>query len=105
MYVVGATRASMLVKVREIVPDHFLLIPGVGAQGGDLAEVAEYGMNKQCGLIVNSSRAIIYADDSKSLRRLAREKAMEVQEQMKKLLEKNCKELRVLSFCAAGCQL
>ena len=64
MYVVGATRASMLVKVRELVPDHFLLIPGVGAQGGDLSEVAEYGLNSQCGLIVNSSRAIIYADST-----------------------------------------
>ena len=88
MYVVGATRASMLIKVREIVPDHFLLIPGVGAQGGDLAEVAKYGMNKNCGLIVNSSRAIIYADDSDQFASAAREKAMEVREQMKELLVK-----------------
>lgn len=88
MYVIGATRASMLVKVREILPDHFLLIPGVGAQGGDLAEVAEYGLNKQCGLIVNSSRAIIYADDSEKFAQAAREKAREVQQQMKELLEK-----------------
>lgn len=88
MYVVGATRAAMLVKVREILPDHFLLIPGVGAQGGDLAEVAEYGLNKQCGLIVNSSRAIIYADDSEKFALAARDKAREVQQQMQELLKK-----------------
>lgn len=87
MFVIGATRASMLVKVREILPDHFLLIPGVGAQGGDLAEVAGYGLNKKCGLIVNSSRAIIYADDSEKFALAAREKAREVQQQMKELLE------------------
>jgi orotidine-5'-phosphate decarboxylase len=62
MFVVGATRAEMLKEVREIVPDHFLLVPGVGAQGGSLAEVAENGMNDRCGLLVNSSRGIIYAD-------------------------------------------
>jgi orotidine-5'-phosphate decarboxylase len=88
MYVVGATRASMLVKVREIVPRHFLLIPGIGAQGGDLAGVAEYGMNHQCGLIVNSSRAILYADDTQKFAAVAREKALEVQGQMKELLGK-----------------
>jgi orotidine-5'-phosphate decarboxylase len=88
MYVIGATRSSMLVKVREIIPDHFLLIPGVGAQGGNLAEVAEYGMNDKCGLIVNSSRAIIYADDSEKFAQAAREKAMEVQNEMKELLRK-----------------
>ncbi len=87
MYVIGATRASMLIKVRDILPRHFLLIPGVGAQGGDLAEVAKYGMNDQCGIIVNSSRAIIYADDSEKFALVAREKAMELQQQMKKLLE------------------
>ena len=88
MYVVGATRASMLVKVREIVPEHFLLIPGVGAQGGDLAEVAAYGMNASCGLIVNSSRAIIYADSTKRFAEVAREKAIEIQLNMKELLGK-----------------
>jgi orotidine-5'-phosphate decarboxylase len=86
MYVVGATKASMLVKIREIVPDHFLLIPGVGAQGGDLADVARYGMNKNCGLIVNSSRAIIYADSTERFAEVAAEKTKEVQEQMKDLL-------------------
>jgi orotidine-5'-phosphate decarboxylase len=86
MFVVGATRASMFVKVREIVPDHFLLVPGIGAQGGDLAEVARYGMNKQCGLIVNSSRAIIYADSTEKFAEAAREKALLIQSQMKDLL-------------------
>jgi orotidine-5'-phosphate decarboxylase len=86
MFVVGATRANMLVKVREILPSHFLLIPGVGAQGGDLAEVSEYGMNDTCGLIVNSSRAILYADPTERFAQVAREKAMEVQQQMKSIL-------------------
>jgi len=86
MYVVGATRASMLVKVREIIPDHFLLIPGVGAQDGDLAEVAEYGLNSRCGLIVNSSRAIIYADSTERFAQVAREKALEMQRQMSTIL-------------------
>jgi orotidine-5'-phosphate decarboxylase len=86
MYVVGATKAAMLVRVREIVPDHFLLIPGVGAQGGDLAEVAGYGLNSRCGLIVNSSRAIIYADSSDKFASVAREKALEMQRQMAEVL-------------------
>jgi orotidine-5'-phosphate decarboxylase len=88
MYVVGATRASMLVKVREIVPDHFLLIPGVGAQGGDLSEVAKFGLNSQCGLIVNSSRAIIYADSTARFAEVAREKAGEVQSEMAGILRR-----------------
>ncbi|MDR0907919.1 MAG: orotidine-5'-phosphate decarboxylase, partial [Rikenellaceae bacterium] len=66
MFVVGATRAEMLKEVRQIVPDHFLLVPGVGAQGGSLEEVARYGMNSQCGLLVNSSRGVIYADSSEA---------------------------------------
>lgn len=86
MYVVGATRASLLVNVRAIVPDHFLLIPGVGAQGGDLKEVAEYGMNASCGLLVNSSRAIIYADSTRRFAEVAREKAGEMQREMRGLL-------------------
>jgi orotidine-5'-phosphate decarboxylase len=88
MFVVGATRASLLVKVREIIPDHFLLIPGVGAQGGDLEEVAEYGFNKNCGLIVNSSRAIIYADPTERFAERARDKALEMRNQMSRLLGK-----------------
>jgi len=87
MYVIGATRASMLRKVRELVPDHFLLIPGIGAQGGDLSAVAKYGLNSQCGLIVNSSRAIIYADSSARFALTAREKAREVQEEMAEILK------------------
>ena len=87
MYVVGATRAEMLTLVREHAPKHFLLIPGVGAQGGSLADVAKYGFNKKCGLIVNSSRAIIYADCTNDFAKVAREKAHEVQEEMSQLLK------------------
>jgi orotidine-5'-phosphate decarboxylase len=86
MYVIGATQAEMLQEVRKIIPDHFLLIPGVGAQGGSLADVALYGFNKQCGLIVNSSRAIIYADCTNDFAKVAHTKAQEVQEEMKMLL-------------------
>jgi orotidine-5'-phosphate decarboxylase len=90
MFVVGATRAELLRDVRKIAPDHFLLVPGVGAQGGNLSEVARYGMNKQCGLIVNSSRGIIYADQSENFAIKAREKALALQQQMKIELEKRC---------------
>ena len=86
MYVVGATRAEMLADVREIVPEYFLLVPGVGAQGGSLQEVAKYGMNKQCGLLVNSSRNILYASDKKDFAAKAREEAMKMQKEMEKLL-------------------
>jgi orotidine-5'-phosphate decarboxylase len=86
MYVVGATKANMLTQVRALVPDHFLLIPGVGAQGGSLADVCKYGFNTKCGLLVNSSRAIIYADCTNDFAKVAREKAKEVQEEMSLLL-------------------
>lgn len=86
MYVVGATRAKMLEDVRKIIPDHFLLVPGVGEQGGSLADVAKYGMNKQCGLIVNSSRGILYSDNSMQFADAARAKAMLLQKQMETLL-------------------
>lgn len=82
MYVVGATRAEMLADIRKIVPDHFLLVPGVGAQGGSLEEVARYGMNCQCGLLVNSSRGIIYADSTDRFDIVAGEEAREMQEEM-----------------------
>ena len=82
MYVVGATRADMLSDIRHTVPDSFLLIPGIGAQGGSLADVCKYGMNSQCGLIVNSSRAIIYADKSVNFAAAAAQKAREVQQEM-----------------------
>jgi len=86
MYVVGATRAEMLKDIRKLVPDHFLLVPGIGAQGGSLAEVAKYGMNSTCGLLVNSSRGIIFADNSKNFDRVAGEKAREIQLEMEKYL-------------------
>jgi len=82
MFVVGATRAEMLADVRKIVPDHFLLVPGVGAQGGSLAEVARYGMNSRCGLLVNSSRGIIFADSTGNFALTAGKKAMEMQAEM-----------------------
>lgn len=86
MYVVGATRAEMLAEIRQIVPDHFLLVPGVGAQGGSLQEVARFGMNDNCGLLVNSSRAIIFADSTENFAIVAGEKAKEVQVEMEQLL-------------------
>jgi orotidine-5'-phosphate decarboxylase len=86
MYVVGATHAEMLKEIRRIVPDHFLLVPGVGAQGGSLADVAKYGMNSKCGLLVNSSRGIIFADNSENFDSVAGEKANEMQIEMEKYL-------------------
>jgi len=86
MYVVGATQATMLTDVRKLVPDHFLLVPGVGAQGGSLSEVAKYGMNSKCGLIVNSSRAIIFADTTEKFAERAGEEAKKVQMEMETLL-------------------
>lgn len=82
MYVVGATQGSMFLDIRRHAPHHFLLVPGVGAQGGSLAEVAKYGMNDECGLLVNSSRAIIYADKSERFAQAAGEAAKAVQEEM-----------------------
>ena len=87
MFVVGATRPELMKRVREIAPDHFLLVPGVGAQGGDLHSIAENGMNSQCGLLINSSRGIIYAGDGEDFAEKAREKALELQQQMAKLLQ------------------
>lgn len=87
MYVVGATKADMLGSVRKIVPGHFLLVPGVGAQGGSLRDVAAYGMNSQCGLLVNSSRGIIYADGSEKFAETAGLKAKEMQVEMDGLLD------------------
>jgi len=86
MYVVGATQGKLFSDIRKIVPDHFLLVPGVGAQGGSLKEVAEYGMNSQCGLLVNSSRQILYADGSAAFAEAAREEARKVQEEMAEYL-------------------
>ena len=86
MYVVGATKAIELKGIRKIVPEHFLLVPGVGAQGGSLSEVAEFGMNDQCGLLVNSSRAILYASSASDFAEKAGEAALETQIEMKNLL-------------------
>jgi len=86
MYVVGATKAEKLRGIREIVPEHFLLVPGVGAQGGSLSDVAKYGMNDQCGLLVNSSRAILYASIGPDFAEKAGEAALETQIEMKGLL-------------------
>jgi orotidine-5'-phosphate decarboxylase len=82
MYVVGATQGQMFEDIRKIVPDHFLLVPGVGAQGGSLEEVCKYGMTKECGLLVNSSRGIIFASNGKDFADVAAQKARELQEQM-----------------------
>lgn len=87
MYVVGATKAEMLGGIRKIVPDHFLLVPGVGAQGGSLEEVAKYGMNTHCGLIVNSSRGIIFADTTENFAVRAGEEAHKLQQDMERLLK------------------
>lgn len=87
MYVVGATKAKALKDIRKIVPDHFLLVPGVGAQGGSLEEVAKYGMNDHCGLLVNSSRGIIYASTGEDFGEQARASAMEIQQEMEKYLK------------------
>lgn len=88
MYVVGATKAEELKGIRKIVPEHFLLVPGVGAQGGSLSEVARCGMNDQCGLLVNSSRAILYASTLPDFAEKAGEVALETQLEMKNLLFK-----------------
>lgn len=87
MYVVGATQGRAFEDIRRIVPDHFLLVPGVGAQGGSLEEVCKYGMNSQCGLIVNSSRGIIYVDKSEQFAAASRRAAQEVQAQMAEQLK------------------
>ena len=86
MYVVGATRGEMFKDIRKVAPKAFLLVPGIGAQGGSLEEVCKYGMIEDCGLLVNSSRAIIYADNTENFAAVAAEKAKEVQMQMAKLV-------------------
>jgi orotidine-5'-phosphate decarboxylase len=88
MYVVGATQGQAFEDIRKIVPNHFLLVPGIGAQGGSLEEVCKYGMTSTCGLIVNSSRAIIYADKTERFAEAAAEEAKKVQQQMAEQLKK-----------------
>ena len=89
MYVVGATKASHLVEIRKIIPDSFLLVPGVGAQGGSLEEVCKYGMNKNVGILVNSSRGIIYASTEQDFAIMAAQKAAELRNKMAKELKTN----------------
>ncbi len=89
MYVVGATKASHLIEIRKIIPDSFLLVPGVGAQGGSLEEVCKYGMNKNVGILVNSSRGIIYASTEQDFAIIAAQKATDLRDKMAKELRKN----------------
>lgn len=88
MYVVGATKAEALAGIRRLIPEHFLLVPGIGSQGGSLQDVALYGMNDRCGLLVNASRSIIYADVSDKFEDAARKEASRLQEQMEEILQK-----------------
>ena len=90
MFVVGATQGKMFEDIRKVAPESFLLVPGVGAQGGRLEEVCRYGMTKDCGLLVNSSRGIIYASSGEDYAEVAGQKAKELQEQMASELEKIC---------------
>ncbi len=87
MYVVGATRADKIGEIRKLAPHHFFLVPGVGAQGGDLEAVSKYGMNKQCGLLVNSSRAIIYASSGEDFAEAAKMEAIKMKDEMSQLLK------------------
>ena len=86
MYVVGATKAEYLAEIRQIIPDSFLLVPGVWAQGGNLQDVCKYGMNDQVGLLINSSRGIIYASNDKDFAQAAAKKASDLQQQMNDIL-------------------
>jgi orotidine-5'-phosphate decarboxylase len=86
MFVVGATRAEQFSEIRRIIPNHFLLVPGVGAQGGNLQDVAKFGMNDDCGLLVNSSRGIIYAGNGVGFAEKARIEAEKLQQEMASLL-------------------
>lgn len=87
MFVVGATQAEKMASIRALAPEHFFLVPGVGAQGGDLEMVSKYGMNKDCGLLVNSARAIIYASTEKDFAAVAKKESLKVQEEMSRLLD------------------
>jgi orotidine-5'-phosphate decarboxylase len=82
MFVVGATKAKDLEHIRKIIPEHFLLVPGIGTQGGSLEDVSKYGMNKDCGLLVNASRAIIFAGENENFAEEARKVAQEYQKEM-----------------------
>jgi orotidine-5'-phosphate decarboxylase len=86
MYVIGATKAQWLESIRKIVPNHFLLIPGIGAQGGSLADVCKYGLTKDIGLLINSSRQIIYASNKEDFAECAAKEAKKLQQEMKAFL-------------------
>lgn len=87
MYVVGATKAEEFQHIRSLAPDHFLLVPGVGAQGGSLSAVCQYGLNKECGLLVNAARSIIYASDGLDFAEKARAEALALQQEMEQILK------------------
>lgn len=88
MYVVGATHPQKIESIRALAPEYFFLVPGIGAQGGDLEQVMKYGMNKECGLLINSARAIIYASEDKDFAKRAREEALKVQDEMSDYLSR-----------------
>ena len=87
MYVVGATKTDELTQIRKLIPEHFLLVPGIGSQGGSLYDVAEYGMNDRCGLLVNASRSILYADVTNKFEQAARVEATRLKKQMEVTLK------------------
>jgi orotidine-5'-phosphate decarboxylase len=87
MFVIGATQADEFINIRKLIPDHFYLVPGVGAQGGSLKEISQKAMNKDCGLLVNASRAIIYASNGEDFAGKARSVALEYQTEMKGYLK------------------
>jgi len=89
MFVIGATKEKYFESIREFCPDNFFLVPGVGAQGGDLEQLSKYGMNKDCGLLVNATRSIIYASNGKDFAEKAREEAIRMQHEMSILLKNN----------------
>ncbi len=91
MYVIGATQADQIGRIRQLIPGHFLLVPGVGAQGGDLEEVSRQGLNRECGLLINASRSILYASNGQDFAKQAAFEAQKLQQQMAVLLEKYCK--------------
>ena len=86
MYVVGATQASSLLEIRKLIPNHFILVPGVGTQGGSLSDVVKYGINSECGLLVNSSRSIIYSSSGLDFAKSARLSALKIKLEMEGLL-------------------
>ena len=90
MYVVGATQSEKMAGIRKLAPDHFFLVPGIGAQGGDLSQVSKAGMNSRCGLLVNAARSIIYASSDQDFRNAAAREAKKIQEHMQQLLQVYC---------------